>query len=36
MSWQVYENDWPHVHFALVKDNEIWISGKEGLLKRLK
>lgn len=36
VSWSIYENDWTHIHHAIFRDGKIWVSGKNGLLKKSK
>lgn len=33
-SWKYLPTEWPHIHFAFVHKNYLWISGKNGMLKR--
>ena len=35
-TWKRHENDWPHVHHAIMKDGKIWLSGKGGLILKQK
>ena len=32
LSWQLYKNDWPHIHDAIIHNSKITLSGKGGLM----
>jgi len=33
-SWSLIDSSWPHIHFGFKHNNYLWVSGKNGLLKR--